>query len=105
MATATASMKPATTETGLVVVHVPQFVTEGEVVRVDTEGKYIERQQRGEQPVSGPQPLLGSLKFFGRIEILKGQQFWIVRFEFAGRYRADPHVREETDDARCAGAR
>lgn len=42
-ATATASMKPATTETGLVV-HVPQFVTEGEVVRVDTtEGKYIER--------------------------------------------------------------
>ncbi len=42
-ATATASMKPATTETGLVV-HVPQFVTAGEVVRVDTtEGKYIER--------------------------------------------------------------
>jgi elongation factor P len=42
-ATATASMKPATTETGLVV-YVPQFVTEGEVVRVDTaEGKYIER--------------------------------------------------------------
>ncbi len=42
-ATATASMKPATTETGLVV-QVPQFVTEGEVVRVDTaEGKYIER--------------------------------------------------------------
>jgi elongation factor P len=36
-------MKPATTETGLVV-YVPQFVTEGEVVRVDTtEGKYIER--------------------------------------------------------------
>jgi elongation factor P len=42
-ATATASMKPATTETGLVVL-VPQFVTDGDVVRVDTtEGKYIER--------------------------------------------------------------
>jgi elongation factor P len=42
-ATATAPMKPATTETGLVV-YVPQFVAEGEVVRVDTtEGKYIER--------------------------------------------------------------
>src|SRR5262249_1123183 len=42
-ATAAASMKPATTETGLVV-QVSQFVTEGEVVRVDTaEGKYVER--------------------------------------------------------------
>jgi len=42
-ATATASMKPATTETGLVV-QVPQFVTDGDVVRVDTSaGKYIER--------------------------------------------------------------
>jgi elongation factor P len=42
-ATATASMKPATTETGLVV-QVPQFVTDGDVVRVDTtEGKYISR--------------------------------------------------------------
>jgi elongation factor P len=42
-ATATASMKPATTETGLVV-QVPQFVTDGDIVRVDTtEGKYISR--------------------------------------------------------------
>jgi elongation factor P len=42
-ATATASMKPATTETGLVV-QVPQFVTDGDVVRIDTtEGKYISR--------------------------------------------------------------
>lgn len=42
-ATATASMKPATVETGLVV-QVPQFVTDGDVVRIDTtEGKYIER--------------------------------------------------------------
>jgi elongation factor P len=42
-ATATASMKPATVETGLVV-QVPQFVTDGDVVRVDTtEGKYISR--------------------------------------------------------------
>jgi elongation factor P len=42
-ATATASMKPATLETGLVV-QVPQFVTDGDVVRVDTtEGKYISR--------------------------------------------------------------
>jgi elongation factor P len=42
-ATATASLKPATVETGLVV-QVPQFVTEGDVVRVDTtEGKYIAR--------------------------------------------------------------
>jgi elongation factor P len=42
-ATATASMKPATVETGLVV-QVPQFVAEGDVVRVDTtEGKYMAR--------------------------------------------------------------
>jgi len=42
-ATATASMKPATVETGLVV-QVPQFVVEGDVVRVDTtEGKYMAR--------------------------------------------------------------
>ena len=42
-ATATASMKPATVETGLVV-QVPQFVADGDVVRVDTsDGKYISR--------------------------------------------------------------
>lgn len=42
-ATATASMKPATTETGLVV-QVPQFVAEGDLIKVDTEeGKYISR--------------------------------------------------------------
>jgi len=42
-ATATASLKPATVETGLVV-QVPQFVTDGDVVRVETtEGKYISR--------------------------------------------------------------
>jgi elongation factor P len=42
-ATATASLKPATVETGLVV-QVPQFVTQGDIVRVDTtEGKYIAR--------------------------------------------------------------
>jgi len=42
-ATATNSGKPATLETGLVV-QVPQFISEGEKVRVDTaEGKYLER--------------------------------------------------------------
>jgi elongation factor P len=42
-ATATASLKPATVETGLVV-QVPQFVTDGDIVRIDTtEGKYISR--------------------------------------------------------------
>ncbi len=42
-ATASASAKPATLETGLVV-QVPQFVKVGEKIRVDTsEGKYIER--------------------------------------------------------------
>ena len=42
-ATATNVVKPATTETGLVV-GVPHFITEGENIRVDTsEGKYIER--------------------------------------------------------------
>lgn len=42
-ATATASPKPATLETGLVV-NVPPFIEEGEIIRVDTvEGKYIER--------------------------------------------------------------
>lgn len=42
-ATATASAKPATMETGLVV-NVPAFVETGEVIRVDTEfDKYVER--------------------------------------------------------------
>jgi len=42
-ATATNSGKPATLETGLVV-QVPQFISEGEFVRIDTaEGKYLER--------------------------------------------------------------
>lgn len=42
-ATATASMKPATVESGLIV-QVPQFVTEGDIIRVDTsDGKYISR--------------------------------------------------------------
>lgn len=42
-ATATASMKPATLETGLVV-QVPQFVHEGDVIRVDTSaGTYVSR--------------------------------------------------------------
>jgi elongation factor P len=42
-ATATNSGKPATLETGLVV-QVPQFISEGESVRVDTsDGKYLER--------------------------------------------------------------
>ena len=42
-ATATASMKPAKMETGLVV-QVPQFIAEGDVIRVDTsEGKYVAR--------------------------------------------------------------
>ena len=44
-ATASASMKPATLETGLVV-GVPPFIEEGDVVRIDTsENKYIERAQ------------------------------------------------------------
>lgn len=42
-ATASASMKPATLETGLVV-QVPQFVKDGDVVRVDTsDGRYVSR--------------------------------------------------------------
>lgn len=42
-ATATNQYKPATTETGLVV-QVPPFVNQGDVIRVDTEtGSYIER--------------------------------------------------------------
>ncbi len=42
-ATVTASQKPATLETGLVV-NVPAFIEVGEVIRVDTgEGKYLER--------------------------------------------------------------
>jgi elongation factor P len=42
-ATATASFKPATTETGLTV-QVPQFVMEGERIKVKTDtGEYIER--------------------------------------------------------------
>lgn len=42
-ATATGSSKPATLETGLVV-QVPQFVNEGDSVRVDTStGEYLER--------------------------------------------------------------
>ncbi|MBI5810237.1 MAG: elongation factor P [Deltaproteobacteria bacterium] len=42
-ATVTASQKPATLETGLVV-NVPPFIQTGEVIRVDTsEGKYLER--------------------------------------------------------------
>jgi len=42
-ATASASMKPATLETGLVV-DVPQFIALGDVIRIDTsENKYLER--------------------------------------------------------------
>jgi elongation factor P len=42
-ATATNVLKPATVETGLVV-PVPHFIQEGELIRVDTtEGKYVER--------------------------------------------------------------
>jgi elongation factor P len=46
-ATQSASNKPATLETGLIVT-VPQFIKEGDIVRVDTrEGKYIERAKSG----------------------------------------------------------
>ena len=42
-ATATNVLKPATLETGLVV-GVPHFIKEGEVIKIDTtEGKYMER--------------------------------------------------------------
>ena len=42
-ATATNVLKPATVETGLVV-GVPNFITEGDVIRVDTEtGAYLSR--------------------------------------------------------------
>ena len=41
--TATGAKKPATTETGLVV-QVPLFVSEGDVIRVDTrDGDYVTR--------------------------------------------------------------
>jgi elongation factor P len=46
-ATQSASSKPATLETGLVVT-VPQFINEGDVVRIDTrEDKYLERAKSG----------------------------------------------------------
>jgi elongation factor P len=46
-ATVTNVLKPATTETGLVV-QVPSFVGEGEVIRVDTEsGDYVSRVKAG----------------------------------------------------------
>ncbi len=42
-ATVTSSYKPATMETGLIV-QVPQFIEEGEILRIDTrENKYLER--------------------------------------------------------------
>jgi elongation factor P len=42
-ATVSNVLKPATVETGLIV-PVPHFISEGEVIRVDTtEGKYVER--------------------------------------------------------------
>jgi elongation factor P len=42
-ATVTNALKPATTETGLVV-QVPNFIAEGDVIRVDTEtGEYLQR--------------------------------------------------------------
>jgi elongation factor P len=42
-ATVTNALKPATTETGLVV-QVPNFINEGDVIRVDTEtGEYLQR--------------------------------------------------------------
>jgi len=42
-ATITSSYKPATLETGLQI-QVPQFVSEGDVIRIDTrDGKYLER--------------------------------------------------------------
>ena len=42
-ATATSSAKPATVETGLTV-QVPQFINEGDLIRVDTStGEYLER--------------------------------------------------------------
>jgi elongation factor P len=46
-ATQSASSKPATLETGLIVT-VPQFLNEGDVVRIDTrEDKYLERAKTG----------------------------------------------------------
>jgi elongation factor P len=46
-ATVTNALKPATTETGLVV-QVPNFINTGDVVRVDTEtGAYLERAAKG----------------------------------------------------------
>ena len=42
-ATVTSSYKPAIVETGLKV-QVPPFISEGEVIRIDTsDGKYLER--------------------------------------------------------------
>jgi elongation factor P len=46
-ATQSASSKPATLETGLIVT-VPQFINEGDVVRIDTrDDKYVERAKTG----------------------------------------------------------
>jgi elongation factor P len=42
-ATQSASSKPATLETGITI-NVPQFIKEGEIIRIDTrEDKYLER--------------------------------------------------------------
>ena len=47
-ATQSASNKPATLETGLTI-NVPQFIKEGDVIRIDTrDDKYLER-KKGER--------------------------------------------------------
>jgi elongation factor P len=47
-ATVTNALKPATTETGLVV-QVPNFINTGDVIRVDTEtGAYLQRGAKGD---------------------------------------------------------
>jgi elongation factor P len=47
-ATVTNALKPATTETGLVV-QVPNFINTGDVIRVDTEtGSYLQRGAKGD---------------------------------------------------------
>ena len=50
----TNALKPATTETGLVV-QVPNFINAGDVIRVDTEtGAYLQRGAKGRASSASP---------------------------------------------------
>src|SRR6266853_1095048 len=63
-ATASAVMKPATLETGLVV-QVPPFVNEGDRIKVDTsEARYVQRKPKLEEVERRPRPSRDAFCFF-----------------------------------------